>query len=153
VSTAAIIFLIVGGVLLILAAILVPLVVLLRRGGRRAEQQLAADQAAGPTLRGPEAALYQGGDGDFPRVSGNGTALLTSERFSFRIKIGKDVEVRLTDVLDIHTARSFQRRVRAGATFVVLRTAAGEAGFIFSDSEVWAAALRDAVAVASPGAP
>jgi hypothetical protein len=136
-----------GGVLALLALILVPLFVFLSRRRRRVAARIAADLAAEPAVRGPESAVYRGGTGHFPRVNGNGKILLTSRRLIFRIAIGTDVELALSDIDGVREARVWQRSVRGGYTHMVVRTPAGEVGFFVNDTAGWIAALETAAPV------
>jgi hypothetical protein len=128
----------------LLALILVPIFVLLRRRMRRVTARLAADLAAEPALRGPERAVYRGGTGSYPKVNGNGRLLLTSRRLIFRIAIGTDVELALAEIEGVREARVWLRSVRGGSTHVVIRTPAGEVGFIVDDTLGWILAIETA---------
>jgi hypothetical protein len=140
----SLVLILVGGTLVLLAVILVPIFVLVRRHMRRVAARIAADLASEPPVRGPESALYRGGTGSYPKVSGNGKLLLTSRRLIFRIAIGTDVVLALVEIEEVRESRVWLRSVRGGSTHVVVRTPAGEAGFIVDDTAGWIAAIESA---------
>jgi hypothetical protein len=128
-------------VVALLALILVPLFVVLFRRSRRVSARIAADLAAEPALRGPEKALYRGGTGSYPSVTGNGTIALTERRLIFRILVGSDVEITLSEVEDVRESRVWRRSVQAGHTHLVVTTSAGATGFYVGDVGAWHAAV------------
>lgn len=134
----------VGGILALLALIFVPLGVILHRRGARSAERLVGDVAEEPALKGPESAVYRGSTGSYPKVNGNGKLLLTTKRLIFRILIGTDVVVPLSEISGIREARTFRRSVMAGKMHLVFETASGEIGFFTDDNAAWIAAVEAA---------
>jgi hypothetical protein len=129
-----------------------------RRNKRRAldEPSLGtAPSAAAPgTIRGPETGAYEGGTGSLPKVAGNGKIVLTRGSLHFDKLIGKPVDVPISTVRGVRTAKAWNGKLRRGSIFVVVETTAGEAGFYVKDVGGWASAIAAAaqVPIEPPGA-
>jgi hypothetical protein len=126
-----------------LAVAAVPVVLLVRRA-RRVKAELAQELMAEPALRGPEPAIYRSGSGPYPRVKGNGLIVLTARRLSFRIVVGRSVDIPLAEITGLREDKWFQRARVGGRTHLIVQTAAGEAGFFVSDNAAWIAAIEAA---------
>jgi hypothetical protein len=117
---------IVAGVLVV---IVVPLLMVFDRKSRRAKDEMAAE----PALRGPESGVYRGSTGSYSHVSGNGQIALTADRLIFRKLLGKHVDVPLTAITSVSTAKTFNGAVRGGRTHLVVHTRTGDLGYYVTD--------------------
>jgi hypothetical protein len=139
----------------ILAVQALALLAALRWVRRRTAETLARlgrelDAAGERTMRGPEAAVYRGGTGNFSRVKGNGALALTERRLVFAKLLGAPVELFTADILEAREGTWFRRSAVGGQVHVIVKTRRGdEVGFFVQNREGWLADLR---AVANAGA-
>jgi hypothetical protein len=95
---------------------------------------------------GPTAGVYRGGTGTYPRVKGNGVAVLTDERLIFCRVMGTEIEVPLALVTGVREARWFRRAAVPGRLHVILQLLDGqEVGFLLKDHPGWTRALRASI--------
>lgn len=135
----------IGLPVVIVAAGVAVLVRWLAHRSRAAAAALSTELAADPPLRGPESAVYRGSTGSYPKVAGNGRLALTASRLVFRKLVGKGVDVPLSAVTGVSTAKTFNGSVRSGATHLVVHTATGDLGYYVRDLDAWTAAIEGAI--------
>lgn len=112
-------------------------------GGRAdaARRHLAEAIGDEQVLLGPSPASYRGSTGGHPRVKGNGTLALTPTRLLFRMVVGGPVDVDLSAVTAVSTAKAFGGSFVGGQTHLVVHTAAGDLAWYVPEHERWRAAI------------
>jgi hypothetical protein len=133
-----------GGVVILVAAFATWLVLFIQRRRRRVQARIAADLSSETALRGPASAIYQTGTRQYPRAGGNGRLVLTGTRLIFRIMIGTDVVIPLSEITGLREMATFQHRRLAGRKFLIVVTDAGEAAFAVHNIADWIAAIEQA---------
>lgn len=132
------------GILVIIGVLQAAILRWLRRKQGATSALLEAEiAAAGERLqRGPEPGLYRGGSGDYPRVRGNATIVLTERRLIIVMAVGPRVEVPRERIASVRTSRAFRGGIQGRKLHVVVSTTDGaEVGFIAADPEGWLSAL------------
>ena len=135
--------LLVVGILALNVAVWIPALLWVRSRIRTLIEALGAelDASGERTLVAPEAALYGGATGPYPRARGNVVVALTNRRVIVRRLVGAGFEIARDDVVSAREAASFHGRTRSASVVVVTTRAGGEIGLLVREPRAWVAAL------------
>ena len=66
-----------------------------------------------------------------------GVIVLTDQQVIFRKPIGKDINLSLTQIVNVSKDKSFQGNYRMGKEFLILEAIDTKMGFIVNDPSLW----------------